>query len=369
MDLFLTIMKFVGLAVSGALGILGTLTDTHEEIVILGAEGAAPRKAKRLTIWGRRILALTIAGLTVALAAQIAEEIKSARDARQAAARAALQLRATQTTIDNIHRMQLNQSTMSLRVKANFTITNQAILPQLRWLGKIPRYEEHRTPEILGFPGVYFAPYRLGYSSNSPLVSGHSIVVLPESPFHPNQQVGSPLGEFLDRFVIHVVLYQFTNSSPDAPIEMLAKATASMFSIKTDSEVRFQSAETSPGYTELEIYPTKDKAALTIVQTLSFWGAIPQDNVSALKGLILRFTPDLAYRIGSDEAREALESLIETVKFESIALRIGNKNLQLRQLPAKYRRDFSTGDGPVFYCTLPPDVEKMNLVFLPRRAD
>src|ERR1039458_9388723 len=72
MDLFLTILKFAGIIVSGALGILGTITETRN------------KKTGRLTHWGKWALNLTVAGFATALLAQIAEQIKGQRDSQKA---------------------------------------------------------------------------------------------------------------------------------------------------------------------------------------------------------------------------------------------------------------------------------------------
>jgi hypothetical protein len=56
---FSTILKFLGILVSGALGILGTVTETRN------------KRTGRLTPWGRWALSLTLAGAIVALGAQV----------------------------------------------------------------------------------------------------------------------------------------------------------------------------------------------------------------------------------------------------------------------------------------------------------
>jgi hypothetical protein len=56
-----TILKFAGIIVSGALGILGTVTVTRN------------KRTGRLTRWGKWALGLTIAGFITALGPQIAQ--------------------------------------------------------------------------------------------------------------------------------------------------------------------------------------------------------------------------------------------------------------------------------------------------------
>jgi len=89
----LTILKFSGTAVSGAIGILGTVTETHEEIEVKPKKPSDPvRTVKRLSRWGRWALGLTISGLVLALGAQVAEEIQGSREARKAEKRSQLQV-------------------------------------------------------------------------------------------------------------------------------------------------------------------------------------------------------------------------------------------------------------------------------------
>jgi hypothetical protein len=58
-----TILKFAGILVAGALGILGTVTETRN------------KKTGRLTTWGKTALWLTVAGLTLALGAQLFDSL------------------------------------------------------------------------------------------------------------------------------------------------------------------------------------------------------------------------------------------------------------------------------------------------------
>ena len=66
-----TILKFAGILVSGALGILGTVTETRD------------KKTGRLTTWGKTALWLTIAGLGVAFGAQLFDSLNQKRDAEE----------------------------------------------------------------------------------------------------------------------------------------------------------------------------------------------------------------------------------------------------------------------------------------------
>jgi hypothetical protein len=64
-----TLLKFVGIVVAGALGVLGTVTETRN------------KETSQLTIWGRCALWLTIAGAGVAFGAQLFDSInQAARD-------------------------------------------------------------------------------------------------------------------------------------------------------------------------------------------------------------------------------------------------------------------------------------------------
>lgn len=76
MESTLVILKFGGLLVAGSLGILGTLFETHMEVVLPPLPGSTePIRKRILNRGGRWVLGLTILGLAVGLASQIAEEI------------------------------------------------------------------------------------------------------------------------------------------------------------------------------------------------------------------------------------------------------------------------------------------------------
>jgi hypothetical protein len=59
--MFLNFLKLFGILISGLLGIIGTITETRN------------RKTRKLTTWGRWVLALTIGGLMIALSVQMFE--------------------------------------------------------------------------------------------------------------------------------------------------------------------------------------------------------------------------------------------------------------------------------------------------------
>ena len=88
MDILLVILKFAGLIVGGTLGILGTLFETKEDVVVPAKDGQPERTEKRLNHWGKRALTLTVAGFGIALVAQISEEVKSARESANSQQRA-----------------------------------------------------------------------------------------------------------------------------------------------------------------------------------------------------------------------------------------------------------------------------------------
>ncbi len=75
LDLILTILKFAGVSVSGGLGILGILFETRDA----RSEGEKPK----LNRWGKTVLVLTLAGLTITVGALIAEELKKRSDSLQ----------------------------------------------------------------------------------------------------------------------------------------------------------------------------------------------------------------------------------------------------------------------------------------------
>ncbi len=81
MELLLTILKFLGIAVSVVSGVLGTLTRTHDEKTISPViYGGEPRTERKLTRWGRISISLTIMGSVVAAGALVAESLKKQHD-------------------------------------------------------------------------------------------------------------------------------------------------------------------------------------------------------------------------------------------------------------------------------------------------
>src|SRR6185295_15605469 len=68
MNLFLIILKYAGTAISGAAGIWGTVSETHD------------KKTGKLSPWGKWALGLAIGGFVVALSSQIAEQIRDDRE-------------------------------------------------------------------------------------------------------------------------------------------------------------------------------------------------------------------------------------------------------------------------------------------------
>jgi len=101
MDLLLTILKFSGIIVAGALGILGTVTETRN------------KKTGRLTRWGKWALRLTIAGFATALLAQIAEQIKGQKDSQKAQDITNRQLQKAEISLTYLERLGTRFDTLS----------------------------------------------------------------------------------------------------------------------------------------------------------------------------------------------------------------------------------------------------------------
>src|ERR1043165_7233942 len=111
MDL-LTILKFAGIIVSGALGILGTVTETRN------------KETLRLTTWGRCALWLTIAGFAVALGAQLAETIKQNQEQAKSRKDAEAQIK------------QANEVLKRLELQGQ---QSRTILTNLEWQGDLAK--------------------------------------------------------------------------------------------------------------------------------------------------------------------------------------------------------------------------------------
>lgn len=119
MDLFLNILKFAGIIVSGALGILGTVTVTRS------------KRTGRLNHWGKWALCLTVAGLVTALVSQIAQLFKEHHDILQAQARIEEQMAVEQSTLYRVERILTRFDTISISVRYEL-VTNSAPLLSLR---------------------------------------------------------------------------------------------------------------------------------------------------------------------------------------------------------------------------------------------
>ena len=83
----LTVMKLAGIVVSGALGILGTITETRD------------KTTGRLTHWGKWALWLTVTGLGVALGSQLFENVQKEREEIALAQQTAKQSRAVMSML------------------------------------------------------------------------------------------------------------------------------------------------------------------------------------------------------------------------------------------------------------------------------
>jgi len=125
MDLFLTILKLSGIIVSGALGILGTVTETRS------------KKTGRLTPWGKWALSLTIAGFGTALLAQIAEQVKGQRDNQIAQDRTNRQLEEADKSLKYLERLATRFDTLSFSVTYELDETNSFFEPLMNFIGRI----------------------------------------------------------------------------------------------------------------------------------------------------------------------------------------------------------------------------------------
>jgi hypothetical protein len=158
MDLFLTILKFGGIIVSGALGILGTVTETRN------------KRTGRLTRWGKWALSLTIAGFATALLAQIAEQVKGQRDSQKAQNITNLQLQRAEESLNYLERLGTRFEMLSFTITYRLTTNNSEFalvreclskfiadsLPGLSQAKKInsatPPHANNLYSDILSFP-------------------------------------------------------------------------------------------------------------------------------------------------------------------------------------------------------------------------
>src|SRR5882724_3478297 len=93
MDLLLTLLKFLGIAVTVVSGVLGTITKTHEERTIHPIiYGGETRTERKLTRWGMVSVILTILGSLVATGALIAESLKKKHEDAESRKRAEQQI-------------------------------------------------------------------------------------------------------------------------------------------------------------------------------------------------------------------------------------------------------------------------------------
>jgi hypothetical protein len=116
MDLILTILKVGGILVSGALGILGTTTETRD------------KETNRLTSWGKWALCLTVAGFAVALGAQIFETLKQKNEEIESRKRTETMLKRLGETVDGIDRI-VTPITGSISVNAVYELPANDSIP------------------------------------------------------------------------------------------------------------------------------------------------------------------------------------------------------------------------------------------------
>src|ERR1017187_2707848 len=125
MDLFLTILKFGGIIVSGALGILGTVTETRN------------KRTGRLTRWGKWALSLTIAGFATALLAQIAEQVKGQRDSQKAQNITNLQLQRAEASLNYLELLGTGVEMLAFTITYRLATTNSEFALVRECLSKI----------------------------------------------------------------------------------------------------------------------------------------------------------------------------------------------------------------------------------------
>lgn len=367
MELFLTIMKFAGLAISGFLGIVGTLTDTHEDILIPGPDGTEPRKGKRITIWGRRIVCLTVFGLLVALGAEIAQVVKEKGEKDETALRVLRQARATQRTLEVLQHIEFNQSPGLLTAVLSVPLTNAALAEELSWLKQLPARVATNwdASEVPGFPGIIVSG--ASTATNQNYAEPVEIAVYSDSPYHPFQQAQSRLSELLNRLIFDVRLLRPTNSSLD---DESAHFVAQQLFAKSGDEIVDQTVvafETStlPGSVHLSFDLSNGNADLLFTQPFDVSSQNTSDIRKRLYGSIVRVSVDSEYVTGMKPVSAVFTNLIGTLALRDVAFTIGDKTIRSDNT-AQVLLKFGIEDGAaVFYCVF----DKNAIEFPEDRAD
>jgi hypothetical protein len=327
MDLFLTIMKFAGLALSGALGILGTVTDTHEEVLVPAQDGRPERRVKKLTVWGKRLLALTVLGLAVALAAQMAELAKSQSEAQQASLRAMRQTRATQATLDALQRIQFQQSPGRINVELAVPYTNQPLAMEVGWIAKLPKRTDVSFGELPQYPGVFVTGFaELLNEGEKRRGTPFQIRVFPDSPYHPVQLPHSSLAEFFERAVLSFEVWRPTNSSSDAALQ-LVKRVAKTNDITDEMEFMYD-ASTLPGAVGLEFDLREHQARLRLEQPLVLSASIRGLTLRDLGGKVICVKVEEEKRPGRRKVTPAFESLINDLQFRVLGINLPDQKFE-----------------------------------------
>jgi hypothetical protein len=118
METLLSLLKFAGIVLSGVLGILTTLTETHKKVQSDGK--------KRLNRWGKWAFAFTIAGFAMALGAHLAEELKKRKDEIESRSRTEQQIKQANLSLRSIER--LLTPIHALNVLVRFEIPTNSVL-------------------------------------------------------------------------------------------------------------------------------------------------------------------------------------------------------------------------------------------------
>lgn len=327
MDLFFTILKFAGIIVSGALGILGTATKTRDD------------ENNCLTPWGQWALALTIGGLAVALGAQIAEEVKSKHQAERTSARALRQIRATQTTLESLQRLQFQQSDGEVYATVSFSLTNAAVASELAWLKEFPkRTGRFQFGEVQGFPGIYVRTLLTRKDSSYDKII--SIQVTPESPYYPVETANSVLADLIDQMVVSIAILKPTTSSNKTASDLIAQAN-SVDEIRTSTDF-LDKVKSTPGLIDLYFDLAANSAQFYIRQPFRLPLLLKAKERKDLAGLVFSVSVDADGRFGSKPVNKEFDSLLRTARLSTIHIKFGDVDLYLD------RHDISKREFTVF---------------------
>ena len=119
MDLLLTVLKFGGIIVSGTLGILGTLTQTHEQVEVGGK--------KKLNRWGRWAIRLTIIAFLTAFGAQLAEVFKKRHEDTESRKRTEEQIKQANEVLKRLEEQGRQSTAILTNVEQQGAIARQSL--------------------------------------------------------------------------------------------------------------------------------------------------------------------------------------------------------------------------------------------------